>query len=123
MRTLSGWTAALLLLATGVWAAEAPQAAMPHPNRCASVSPASSSGDLYKSQQSFLATLKPRLGSASLTDDCLPPGQSCVYYGSGDCLDCVDDFGSRGTTICDSWVCAPSGALYTCCSACSRFNC
>ena len=122
MRTLSGWTAALLLLlATGVWASETPHAAPPRPGHCPSVSPASSSGALFTNQQSFLATLKPR--SASLTDDCLPANQSCFYYGSGDCLDCWDDFGHRGTSICDSWLCAPSGALYTCCSPCSPFSC
>jgi hypothetical protein len=119
MRTLSGWVIVLLLLATGAGAAGVPRATRLQPGNCSSAKPVS---DVHASPASFLATLRSPSAS-SLTDDCLPPDQSCFYYASGDCLDCWDDFGHRGTSICDSWLCAPSGALYTCCSECTRFSC
>jgi hypothetical protein len=122
MRMLYGLAVVLLFLAVGASASgEAPGAISTEAARCAHR--ATNLTALTGIKDPLASVFAPKPRATTLTDDCLPPDQSCFYYATGDCLDCWDDNGQRGTYICDSWRCAPSGALYTCCSACSRFSC
>jgi hypothetical protein len=86
---------------------------------CASGAPSSLMEQILASESGTSAQSTPASRPASqrkwmttAAAECPPPDLVCFYYATGDCLPC----GRGRNSLCESYKCAPDGALYTCCT-------